>query len=462
MLADQIDVQNEQIVLSVGTTGMNANFETNNGNFVPNPANNGWEWGESIVAGAHSGTKVWGTRLNSDYPSYANYTLTTPSVYIGSNFMLEFWHYYNCEANYDGGNVKISTNGGSTWNLLTPEGGYPASNLSVLNGPGYCGNSNGWIIARFNLSNYANQNVQFRFTFASDTSINGPGWFIDDVRTTGYVEFASKVSGTVSSSNSDIDYSNIEVRNSASLSTNPDSQGSYSIYLPLGTQSLWAEGKGYKNSEVANLVMASSTPWLQQDFYLGYLAPVIGLSYSVADSIFTLNWNPPVEPEYPLISYEIHQKINAGAFDTVAYSSEPIYTETMRELGTDYYYYIVCVYADGNSIPSDTLHYRYVVSGEDIVNPVLVTKLLNNYPNPFNPETTIRFTLKETAPAKLYVYNIKGQLVKKLVDKVLPSGMHQIVWNGKDNNNCNVASGMYFYRLESANYTCVKKMLLLK
>jgi hypothetical protein len=57
----------------------------------------------------------------------------------------------------------------------------------------------------------------------------------------------------------------------------------------------------------------------------------------VADSIFTLNWNPPVEPEYPLISYEIHQKINAGAFDTVAYSSEPIYTETMRELGTDYY-----------------------------------------------------------------------------------------------------------------------------
>jgi hypothetical protein len=59
MLADQIDVQNEQIVLSVGTTGLNANFESNNGNFVPNPANNGWEWGESIVAGAHSGTKVW-------------------------------------------------------------------------------------------------------------------------------------------------------------------------------------------------------------------------------------------------------------------------------------------------------------------------------------------------------------------------------------------------------------------
>jgi len=52
--------------------------------------------------------------------------------------------------------------------------------------------------------------------------------------------------------------------------------------------------------------------------------------------------------------------------------------------------------------------------------------------------------------------------VKKLIDEVLPSGMHQIVWNGKDNNNRNVASGMYFYRLESKNYSCIKKMLLLK
>ncbi|HRR51313.1 MAG TPA: FlgD immunoglobulin-like domain containing protein, partial [Candidatus Cloacimonas sp.] len=74
----------------------------------------------------------------------------------------------------------------------------------------------------------------------------------------------------------------------------------------------------------------------------------------------------------------------------------------------------------------------------------------------------IRFTLKETAPAKLCVYNIKGQLVKKLVDEVLPSGMHQVVWNGKDNKNRNVASGMYFYRLESGKYTSVQKMLLMK
>ncbi len=113
-------------------------------------------------------------------------------------------------------------------------------------------------------------------------------------------------------------------------------------------------------------------------------------------------------------------------------------------------------------MPSEILHYNYLTDIEDNVNPALITQLLNNYPNPFNPETTIRFTLQETAPAKLYVYNIKGQLVKKLIDEVLPSGMHQIVWNGKDNNNRNVASGMYFYRLDSKNYSCIKKMLLLK
>ena len=47
--------------------------------------------------------------------------------------MLEFWHYYNSEANYDGGNVKISINGGTTWTLLTPVGGYSNTNFCVLN-----------------------------------------------------------------------------------------------------------------------------------------------------------------------------------------------------------------------------------------------------------------------------------------------------------------------------------------
>ena len=461
-LADLTTIHNEQLVLSVGTTGMNADFENNNGNFVPNPSSNGWEWGVSTVAGAHSGTKVWGTRLNSPYPNNANYQLTTPSVYIGNNFMLEFWHYFNTEVNYDGGNVKISTNGGATWTLITPEGGYPASNLGVLNGPGYDGNSGGWVFARFNLSIYANQSVQFRFTFASDSGVTGDGWFIDDVRTTGFVEFAGKVFGTVTSGNPDIDFSKVNVQNSNSWITHPDVEGHYTFYLPIGVHSLSAFADGYQDSNSVEVTISLANPSAQQDFYLAYFAPVSGISYNVADSVLNLIWNPPSEPEFPLMHYEIYRRINAGAFALAGITNLPVYAETLEELGTDYYFYVVCVYSEGSSVPSEILHFNYITNNEDPLHPPLVTKLLNNYPNPFNPETNIRFTLQETAPAKLYVYNIKGQLVKKLIDEILPSGMHQIVWNGKDSNNRNVASGMYFYILESKNYSCMKKMLLLK
>ncbi len=461
-LADLTGIHNEQLVLSVGTTGMNADFENNNGNFVPNPSSNGWEWGVSTVAGAHSGTKIWGTRLNSPYPNNANYQLTTPTVYIGTNFMLEFWHYYNTEASYDGGNVKISTNGGTTWTLITPEGGYPASNLGVLNGPGYDGNSSGWVFARFNLSGYANQNVQFRFTFASDGGVTGDGWFIDDVRTTGFVEFAGNVSGTVISGNSDIDFSKVNVQNSNSWITHPDPEGHYSIYLPIGVHSLSAFADGYLTSTSAEITLSLANPSAQQDFYLGYFAPATGLTVSVSNSILTLSWNPPELSEYPLSHYEIFRRTNAGAFASVDITALPLYTETFETLGTDYYYYVVCVYEQGCSLPSEIIHYQYLTANEDPDNPALVTELLNNYPNPFNPETAIRFTLKETAPTIISVFNVKGQLVNTLVDGVLPAGKHQVVWNGKDNFNHNVASGMYFYRLESRNYSCVKKMLLLK
>ncbi|MBW6514735.1 MAG: immune inhibitor A, partial [Candidatus Syntrophosphaera sp.] len=194
-LGDEIEAHNEQILLNVGTTGMMEDFENSNGGFISQPATNAWQWGTDSSAGAHSGTHVWGTMLNQQYPNNVNWTLTTPSIYVGSNFILEFWHYYDAEMNYDGGNVKISTNNGGTWTLMNPVGGYPVSSVSALNGPGYAGTSGGWVQAQFDLSAYSNQNVMFRWTFASDGSVQGQGWFIDDVQTTGFIPFAGVVTG---------------------------------------------------------------------------------------------------------------------------------------------------------------------------------------------------------------------------------------------------------------------------
>lgn len=461
-LGDLIEPHNEQLILSVGTTGMSEDFESDNGDFVANPATNGWEWGVSQVAGAHSGTKVWGTRLNSQYPANVTYLLTTPSVFVGSNFMLEFWHRFNTEEGYDGGNVKISTNNGSSWTVITPVSGYTSSSLAILGGPGFDGDSGGWTLARFNLSSYANQNVSFRFTFASDGLYEGDGWFVDDVRTTGYVEFAGKVSGLVSSSDSEIDFNKVVVHNNQSWTVHPTGNGSYVLYLPIGTHGIKAEAAGYNSPVMVNVSLSLANPAVSQDFYLGYFKPASNLCYGVASGVIYLNWTEPVEPEYPLTGYDVYRKVNTGEYELAAHVAEPLYSQSLGDLGTNYHYYVICNYASGNSLPSNTVDYSYTSSNDDGNNQVLETKLINNYPNPFNPETTIRFSLKDSGRTRLSIFNLKGQLVKVLVDSELKAGFHQIVFNAKDRNNRSVASGMYFYRLETGNYSSIRKMLLVK
>jgi hypothetical protein len=90
------------------------------------------------------------------------------------------------------------------------------------------------------------------------------------------------------------------------------------------------------------------------------------------------------------------------------------------------------------------------------------TQLHENYPNPFNPTTTISFSLSEDSHSSLTIYNIKGQKVKTLVNEELRAGTHNVIWNGKDNSDKSVSSGVYFYRLNTGNNSFSKKCLLLK
>ncbi|MGC9361646.1 MAG: C25 family cysteine peptidase, partial [Candidatus Syntrophosphaera sp.] len=313
-IGDSIDAQNEQVLLNVGTTGMMEDFETTNGDFLPQPNDNGWQWGVDTTAGAHSGTMVWGTLLNQQYPNNANWTLTSPSVFVGANFVLEFWHYFNTESNYDGGNVKISTNNGSTWTLLTPYGGYNQSNVSALNGPGYAGNSNGWVQARFDLGAFANQSVRFRWVFASDTMIQGQGWYIDDVQTTGFVPFAGKLSGAVASSNPDIDFSSVLIQNPAAIATQPDTEGNYTLFLPAGAHSVTALAPGYL-SDIYAVDLDIPNPAVEHDYFLGYFSPATGLDYDVEQDTLHLTWAAPADPLYPVQSYKVFKRLNAGAYE---------------------------------------------------------------------------------------------------------------------------------------------------
>ena len=121
------------------------------------------------------------------------------------------------------------------------------------------------------------------------------------------------------------------------------------------------------------------------------------------------------------------------------------------------------VLSDGETMVID---FEYGFTGSD--EPVVisqVTKLYGNYPNPFNPSTTISFslTIENTEDAELAIYNLKGQKVKVFSNhQITKSPNQQIVWDGKDDNSKPVSSGIYFYQLKVGTFTAVKKMIMMK
>jgi len=90
------------------------------------------------------------------------------------------------------------------------------------------------------------------------------------------------------------------------------------------------------------------------------------------------------------------------------------------------------------------------------------TQLEQNAPNPFNPTTTIRMRLSSPAHAHLELFDVSGRLIRTLVDRPMTAGIHQIRWNGLDNQGREVASGVYFYRLKAGVFEQSRRMIVLR
>jgi len=158
-------------------------FEITDGGFTPT---NDWQWGTIGTADIPAppvGQKVWGTNLGGDYSNNTTSLLESPVFDLNgkSEIVMTFKHFYRIEPNNDGGNVWVSVDSGSHA-LMVPEGGYPASTIAALGGPGYSANSYAWREARFNIQSLANHRVRFRFKFATDWLTSNRGWYVDDVR----------------------------------------------------------------------------------------------------------------------------------------------------------------------------------------------------------------------------------------------------------------------------------------
>jgi chitodextrinase len=130
------------------------------------------------------------------------------------------------------------------------------------------------------------------------------------------------------------------------------------------------------------------------------------------------------------------------------------FTDTGSETGHTYFYMLVSV--SGSGLPRE---YEPI---EVTVTAPRTFKLHSNYPNPFNPETTIKFELPKQEKVRLLIYNVLGQVVNELVNEQKKAGYHVIKWNGTDSFGRATASGIYFYRITAGKYTNTKKMVLIR
>ncbi len=135
------------------------------------------------------------TSLSGDYQNDAGVIVVAYADSLYSPFhigpggncpCMELRHWYSAESDHDGGNVKVSEDGGATWTLITPCEGYPGS-LSdethcIPSEPAFTGHANDYMVSTFDLSDFMGSDIVFGFFFGSDSSNTFPGWYVDDVR----------------------------------------------------------------------------------------------------------------------------------------------------------------------------------------------------------------------------------------------------------------------------------------
>ncbi|MCB5253510.1 MAG: T9SS type A sorting domain-containing protein [Candidatus Cloacimonadaceae bacterium] len=138
--------------------------------------------------------------------------------------------------------------------------------------------------------------------------------------------------------------------------------------------------------------------------------------------------------------------------------------QSKRPITTKYTQYIYPnrkVYNARHAEHWDKLNQLYNTE-EDLVPIPNSSVISSNYPNPFNPITTIAFSIPEDSKVKLTIFNIKGQKIKDLVSENMLRGHHKFVWDGRDDGNRTVSSGIYFVKLYAAGNSYTHKMMLMK
>ena len=189
------------------------------------------------------------------------------------------------------------------------------------------------------------------------------------------------------------------------------------------------------------------------------LSDQVLLQWSVASQSNNLGWE--VYRSTDNIAFERVGELVSGdgtsdAFKSYSFTdSDPLQAEVL-------YYYLKQIDLDGTSARLEVIEIQFSQAVERRVLPEL--DILNpNFPNPFNSGTTIGFELHEDAAVSLIIYDVSGRIVHTLfVDRTVPAGRHEFMWDGRSKKNMKLGNGVYFYHLKAGDFSATRKMALLE
>ena len=226
-----------------------------------------------------------------------------------------------------------------------------------------------------------------------------------------------------------------------------------------------------KMGPVLDSLALPASETLDDDYYDNGQTTTIGIlaidNYSVASMTISFSGFINVEGFDLTLTFDTNERLLYGDVGAVldANISTDNY-ETVQVVITDH---------DGNEKVYDLealqqlgLHQQMAVvnnittsTDNEILAPEVFT-LHQNYPNPFNPETNISYDIPEDGFVSVNVYDMRGTLIKTLVNDVQSSGYRTLKWNGTNDKGQKVSAGLYLYRIEAEGFTDTKKMALLK
>ncbi|MDP8211001.1 MAG: right-handed parallel beta-helix repeat-containing protein [Candidatus Stygibacter australis] len=176
-----------------------------------------------------------------------------------------------------------------------------------------------------------------------------------------------------------------------------------------------------------------------------------------------LLWNPP-DGNALFYTYRIYANDVMIAEIPVTERQFPV--PLPIEITTDFY--VTGFDGTSETEPSNTITWIVPTGDDNDQVPLNITQLSQNTPNPFSPDnsrsavTRIAFNLAEDSPTSLAIYSCRGRKIKDLVNENLSAGNHEILWDGTTENGNPAASGIYFYKLNTAHTTISRKLLLLR